>query len=153
VTAYSTKEKVVEAQAAGMTGFITKPVTKDKLERVIRGLSEGLQPKRSLDTHTAALAKNPLASLGDLAPSGEQLAANIALRWQSVSTLGRLRDPRTASEAHSLLGLLRSTAEEAALEQIALLEESAARHDWTAVDRLLPFAEEELGAARARLRT
>jgi signal transduction histidine kinase/DNA-binding response OmpR family regulator len=153
VTAYSTKEKVVEAQAAGMTGFITKPVTKDKLERVIRGLSEGLQPKRSLDTHTAALAKNPLASLGDLAPSGEQLAANIALKWQSVSTLGRLRDPRTASEAHSLLGLLRSTAEEAALEQIALLEEAAARQDWTAVDRLLPFAEEELGAARARLRT
>jgi len=103
ITAYSTKEKVVEAQAAGMTGFITKPVTKDKLERVIRGLSEGLQPKRSLDTHTAALARNPLASLGDLAPTGEQLATAIARKWQSVSTLARLRDPRTAIEAHSLL--------------------------------------------------
>ncbi len=151
VTAYSTKEKVVEAQAAGMTGFITKPVTKDKLERVIRGLSEGLQPKRSLDTHTAALAKNPLTSLSDLAPTGEQLAAIIAHKWQSVSTLARLRDPRTASEAHSLLGHLRSTAGEAALEQILLLEEAARRSDWPAVDRLLPFAEEALGAARARL--
>jgi len=38
------------------------------------------------------------------------------------------------------------------LEQITLLEEAAARSDWPAVDRLLPFAEEELGAARARLR-
>jgi signal transduction histidine kinase/CheY-like chemotaxis protein len=151
VTAYATKDKVGEAQAAGMTGFITKPVTKDKLERVIRGLSEGLQPKRSLDTHTVAAAGHPLASLGDLAPTGAQLAEKISRKWQSVAGLARLQDPRTASEAHSLLGLLRSTAEEAALEQVALLEESAARGDWSAVERLLPFAEETLGAARARL--
>ncbi|MCW5548966.1 MAG: response regulator [Opitutaceae bacterium] len=151
VTAYATKDKVGEAQAAGMTGFITKPVTKDKLERVIRGLSEGLQPKRSLDTHTVAAAGHPLASLGDLAPTGAQLAEKISRKWQSVAGLARLQDPRTASEAHSLLGLLRSTAEEAALEQVALLEEAAARGDWSAVERLLPFAEETLGAARARL--
>jgi hypothetical protein len=134
-----------------MTGFITKPVTKDKLERVIRGLSEGLQPKRSLDTHTVAAAGHPLASLGDLAPTGAQLAEKISRKWQSVAGLARLQDPRTASEAHSLLGLLRSTAEEAALEQVALLEEAAARGDWPAVERLLPYAEETLGAARARL--
>lgn len=151
VTAYSTKEKVVEAQASGMTGFITKPVTKDKLERVIRGLSEGLQPKRSLDTHTAAAQGHPLGSLGDLAPSATQLAAAIAARWQSLSALAHLQDPRTAGEAHKLLGLLRSTAEEAAQEQVLLIEEAADRGDWAAVERLLPFAQETLGAARARL--
>jgi len=151
VTAYSTKEKVVEAQASGMTGFITKPVTKEKLERVIRGLSEGLQPKRSLDTHTAAALGHPLDSLGDLAQSSAQLAATVAVQWQSVSALAQLRDPRTAGEAHKLLGLLRSTAAEAAQEQVQLIEETARRGDWAAVQRLLPFAQETIGAARARL--
>ncbi len=152
VTAYSTKEKLEEARAAGMTGFVTKPVTKEKLERVIRGLSEGLRPKRSLDTLSAVQTGHPLASLGDLAPSAEKLAGDIARNWQAVSTMARLEDPRTAGEAHALLGLLRFTAEDTAIEQIALLEQAADQSDWAAVDRLLPFAAEELEAIQTRLR-
>ncbi len=152
VTAYSTKEKLDEARAAGMTGFVTKPVTKEKLERVIRGLSEGLRPKRSLDTHTYAGAANPLASLGDIAPSAEQLAADIARKWQGVATMARLHDPRTATEAHALRGLLLQAGEETAAEQAGLLEEASDRADWGAVTRLLIFAAEEISATQSRLK-
>jgi signal transduction histidine kinase/DNA-binding NarL/FixJ family response regulator len=153
VTAYTTQEKLEEARAAGMTGFVTKPVTREKLERVIRGLSEGLRPKRSLDTHSAgALAGSPLASLGDLAPSAEQLSEGIAHKWQAVSALARLRDPRTGAEAHALRSLLLLATEEVAAEQVALLEQAADGADWPAVQRLLEFAGEEIAGSQTRLR-
>ncbi len=151
VTAYSTTEKLDEARAAGMTGFVTKPITKEKLSRVIRGLSEGLQPRRSLDINLAAAPASPLASLGDLAPSCEQLASDIAARWQSTTTLAELRDPRTPREAHALRSLLLLASEEGAAEQIALLESAAESADWSTVDKLLPFAAEEIAQTRQRL--
>ncbi len=154
VTAYTTQEKLEEARAAGMTGFVTKPVTREKLERVILGLSEGLRPKRSLDTHTAgALAGNPLASLGDLAPSADQLHDGIARKWQAVAAMAQLRDPRTGAEAHALRSLLLLAAEESAAEQVGLLEQAADAGDWATALRLLTFAGEEIALAQGRLRT
>lgn len=153
VTAYTTQEKLEEARAAGMTGFVTKPVTREKLERVILGLSEGLRPKRSLDTHTAgALAGNPLASLGDLAPSADQLSEGIARKWQAVGAMAKLRDPRTGAEAHALRSLLLLAGEENAAEQVGLLEQAADAGDWSAALRLLTFAGEEIAGAQGRLR-
>lgn len=153
VTAYTTQEKLEEARAAGMTGFVTKPVTREKLERVILGLSEGLRPKRSLDTHTAgALAGNPLASLGDLAPSAEQLREGVTRKWQAVGAMARLRDPRTGAEAHALRSLLLLAGEDTAAEQVGLLEQAADAGDWPAVLRLLTFAGEEIALAQGRLR-
>lgn len=151
VTAYSTTEKLDEARAAGMTGFVTKPVTQEKLSRVIRGLSEGLQPRRSLDINLAPPPASPLASLGDLAPSCDQLARDIAARWRNTSTMAELRDPRTAREAHALRSLLLLAAEETTAEQIALLETAAERSDWMTVDKLLPFAAEEIVQTHQRL--
>lgn len=154
VTAYTTQEKLEEARAAGMTGFVTKPVTREKLERVILGLSEGLRPKRSLDTHTAgALAGNPLASLGDLAPSADQLHEGIARKWQAVGAMAQLRDPRTGAEAHALRSLLLLAAEENAAEQVGLLEQAADAGDWATALRLLTFVGEEIALAQGRLRT
>ena len=154
VTAYTTHEKLEEARAAGMTGFVTKPVTREKLERVILGLSEGLRPKRSLDTHTAgALAGNPLASLGDLAPSSDELHEGIARKWQAVGAMAKLRDPRTGAEAHALRSLLLLAAEESAAEQVGLLEQAADAGDWATALRLLTFVGEEIALAQGRLRT
>jgi len=153
VTAYTTQEKLEEARVAGMTGFVTKPVTREKLRRVIIGLPEGPRATRSLDTTTAgALAGNPLASLGDLAPSAEQLSAGIAQKWQAVAAMARLKDPRTGNEAHALRSLLLLATEESAAEQVALLEQAADEADWSAVQRLLPFAGEEIALTQTRLR-
>lgn len=151
VTAYSTAEKLDEAKAAGMAGYVTKPVTREKLARVIRGLSEGLRPRRSLDINLVPTPLSPLASLGDLAPSCEQLASDIAAKWRSTNTLAELRDPRTPREAHALRSLLLLASEEDAAEQLALIETAAESSDWATVDRLLPFAAEEITKTRLRL--
>lgn len=152
VTAYSTQEKLEAAKAAGMTGFVTKPVTKEKLERVIRGLSEGLRPKRSLDTQVQASAGHPLSSLGDIAPTSEQLAQAIERKWREVAALARLHDPRTTSEAHALRGRLLLAAEETAAEQVSVLENLADEGDWSGVARLLPEIETLIVAGQTRLK-
>lgn len=151
VTAYSTDEKLAEARQAGMTGFVTKPVTQEKLARVIRGLSVAMQPRRSLDTNLPQQPASPLATLGDLAPSGLKLAEDIELRWRNTSTMAELRDPRTAREAHALRSLLLLAGEESAAEQIALIESAADQADWPTVDQLTPFAAEEIAQSRRRL--
>jgi signal transduction histidine kinase/DNA-binding NarL/FixJ family response regulator len=154
VTAYATAEKLAEARAVGMAGFVSKPVTREKLERAIRGLSGGRQPRRSLDAETTSAPGpvSPLASLGDLAPSPQRLAGDIAERWRAVAALSSLQDPRTGRGAHALRSLLLLAAEETAAEQLGLLERAADTGDWEAVARLRPFVAEEIAAGEARLR-
>jgi CheY-like chemotaxis protein len=151
VTAYSTGEKLEEAKTAGMAAFITKPVTREKLERLIRDLSAGINPRRSLDVNRRAAA-NPLAELGDLAPSVEKLAADIAASWQQVEALAQLRDPRTARLAHALRSLLLLAGESDAAEQLGLLESAASEQDWDTAHRLLPVLAEDIGNVRSRLK-
>jgi signal transduction histidine kinase/DNA-binding response OmpR family regulator len=155
VTAYANADKLAEARAAGMAGFVTKPLTREKLEKAIRGMSSGRQPRRSLDAETGAAAgpKSPLASLGALAPSPLQLATQLADRWRSVSALAALQDPRTGRETHSLRTLLLMAGETAAAEQAALLERAADTGDWATVRQVCPIVAEEIGASEARLRS
>jgi hypothetical protein len=65
--------------------------------------------------------------------------------------LAELRDPRTPREAHALRSLLLLASEEEAAEQIALIENAAESSDWATVDKLLPFASEEITKTRLRL--
>jgi signal transduction histidine kinase/DNA-binding response OmpR family regulator len=154
VTAYATAEKLQEAKAVGMAGFVTKPVTREKLVRAIRGLSSGRQARRSLDAETAAPAEStsPLAALGPLAPSPHQLAADIGEHWRSVAALSSLQDPRTGREAHALRGVLLVAGEQIAAEQLELLERAADAGDWDAVAELRTIVAEEIAASETRLR-
>jgi signal transduction histidine kinase/DNA-binding response OmpR family regulator len=154
VTAYSSDEKLAEARAVGMAGFVTKPVTREKLEGVIRELSGARQPRRSLDILRAEASKDQsaLATLGEVAPSPLRLAEEIADGWRSVSTLAGLRDPRTGREAHALRSLLLLAGENSAAEQLALMERAATAGDWETVQHLHPFARDAIQASEARLR-
>lgn len=154
VTAYSAGEKLQAAIDAGMAGYVTKPVTREKLEGVIRALASSMRPRRSLDTRllAATVPGSPLAALGELAPSARQLAADITARWTEVEGLTQLGDPRAERAAHGLRSLLLLASEEAAVEQIGLLEGALQQRDATGVRQLLPFAAEEINAAVVRLR-
>jgi signal transduction histidine kinase/DNA-binding response OmpR family regulator len=154
VTAYSADEKLPEAIAAGMAGYVTKPVTREKLEGVIRALASGLRPRRSLDTRMLAAATpgSPLAALGELAPSARQLAADIIARWTETEELARMGDPRAERAAHALLTLLRIAGEDTAAEQAELLEKALHQRDHAGGRELLPFVGEEVSAAVTRLR-
>jgi CheY-like chemotaxis protein len=154
VTGYASTEKLAEAKAAGMSGFITKPVTREKLERTIRSLAGGREPRRSLDAEMAPPGgKSPLASLGSLAPGPLQLAGQIAQQWQAVSALAAMQDPRTGHGAHRLRSLLLLAGEESAAEQVGLFEAAADGSDWATVQRLQSFVAEEITASESRLRS
>lgn len=150
VTAYTLGEKFDAARAAGMAGFVTKPVTREKLEQLIRGLAGGLSPRRSLDIQRPPAG--PLAELGDLAPSLSKISSDVGLRWLEVETQARLHDPRTARTAHALRSLLLLAGEEAAAEQAGLVESAAAEENWAVVTQLVGLLGGEIAAVRARLK-
>lgn len=154
VTAYATSEKLAEAKAVGMAGFVTKPITREKLERIIMGLAGNRQPRRSLDAETPVPAGPlaALASLGDLAPSPLRLAEEITEKWRGVAALAAMRDPRTGREAHALRSLLLMAGEQAAAEQLGLLEHAADAGNWDDVQRLEPHVGAEITAGQGRLR-
>ena len=152
VTAYSSPEKIAAAKAAGMAGFVTKPVTLEKLEHLIRGLSGNLSPRRSLDVARSPFTASVLAGLGDLAPPVEKLAADLAAGWQQTEAMANLHDPRTGRSAHALRSLLLLAGEEDTSEQVGLLEAAADDSDWETVQRLLPFLSGEIAAAHGRLK-
>ncbi len=151
VTAYSSAEKMAAARAAGMTGFVTKPVTREKLEQLIRNLDTGPQPRPSLDITRHAGAHPALALLGELAPTLQKLSADLAAGWQQTEAQARLRDPRTGRAAHGLRSLLLLAGEADLAEQFGLLETAATAGAWETADRLLPFLANEIGLARNRL--
>jgi len=152
VTAYASSEKLDAARAAGMAGFVTKPVTREKLEQLIRNLASGMNPRRSLDVTRMPAAVSPLAELGDLAPSVEQLSADIETGWNQTEAMARLHDPRTGRAAHGLRSLVLLAGEGDTAEQLGLLEDAADRDDWPTVGQLLPFLIEEIGGVRDRLK-
>ena len=151
VTAYSSSEKMDAARAAGMAGFVTKPVTREKLEQLIRNLDTGLSPRRSLDLTRMPAANPALALLGELAPTMERLGADLANGWQQTEAQARLHDPRSGRSAHALRSLLLLAGEADLAEQFGLLEAAAGAGDWVTAEQLLPFLGEELVAARTRL--
>ena len=151
VTAYSSGEKQAAARAAGMAGFLTKPVTREKLEQLIRSIDTGPRPRAALDL-TAPQGSGPdLRLLGELAPTLSQLAAELGTSWENTATQARLHDPRTARAAHALRSLLLLAGDSDLSEQFGLLERAAEESDWETVERLLPFLDGEVGELRARL--
>jgi signal transduction histidine kinase/DNA-binding response OmpR family regulator len=150
VTAYSSTEKLAAARAAGMAGFVTKPITREKLEQLIRHLDTGPQPRPPADVGRAATPP-ALALLGDLAPTLEKLAADLAAGWQQTEAQARLHDPRAGRSAHALRSLLLLSGENDLAEQFGLLENAANSGDWESSSRLLPFLADEMRAVRERL--
>jgi len=149
VTAYSSAEKMAAATAAGMAGFVTKPVTREKLEQLIHSLDTG--PRLALEIARPPAVPPALAVLGDLAPTLAKLAADLDAGWRQAEAQSRLRDPRAGRAAHALRSLLLLAGESDLSEQFGLLENAASEGDWPTVDRLVAFLAEEIAAARARL--
>lgn len=152
VTAYTAGEKFDAARAAGMAGFLTKPVTREKLEHLIRRLAEGLNPRAPVDIQRPAPSEPTFAQLGNLGPSMEKLAIDIVMRWADAKAQAELRDPRTSRTAHALRSLLLLAGEADVAEQLGLLETNAAEGDWDTVEQLLPFLSEEIASVRDRLK-
>ncbi|MBI5767571.1 MAG: response regulator [Verrucomicrobia bacterium] len=122
VTAYSTKERRDECLNAGMSGFISKPITLEKLRTTLAGWGEKNLARISLETsrlpQPAWLPHRPR----EIAETWQQLQATIA------------HDAKRAADlAHRLNNLCRAHRLIDAAEQFELLEGALERGEPTGV--------------------
>ena len=109
VTAYSTRERRDECLAAGMAGFISKPITLEKLRATLASWGEGQLTTISLEASSRIIrpAVRPAAV--------EEL-------WQEVQRLMPNEAKRAADAAHRLNNLCRAHGLIDVAEQLELLE-------------------------------
>ena len=120
VTAYSTRERKEECLAAGMAGFISKPITLDKLRATLSGWGERQLTTISLETS------------GRVFRPVERPAA-IELRWSELKELIPIDGKHAADLAHRLNNLCRVNQQIDLAEQLELLEGALERGEPTAI--------------------
>jgi len=131
VTAYSTPEKIAEAKAAGITGYVVKPVSLRKIESAITSSTPVVQIHRTLTP-----SKHGRCDFSDLARlnDGRQLIAEYGAglpgAWNKISIMldsDPMQSDKVARESHAFRSRLLAVRAEEAAEQVALLEEAARR--------------------------
>jgi signal transduction histidine kinase/CheY-like chemotaxis protein len=143
VTAYSTPEKIQQGREAGIAGFVTKPVSRKKLEAAILGIAPRARMRQSLDVEEGeACDFTPLLRI----PNGKQLVAQYAAElpeaWERLATDLQSTDWQSRAESlsrqvHAFRSRLLAVRASVAAEQVSLLEEAVRnkqRHD---VERLV----------------
>jgi signal transduction histidine kinase/CheY-like chemotaxis protein len=108
VTAYSTRERREECMAAGMAGFISKPITLEKLRATLAGWGEKNLARLSLEVSRPSPPSQPPAAIG----SG----------WEELKRTAATDPKKAADLAHRLNNLCRSFYFPELAEQLELLE-------------------------------
>jgi signal transduction histidine kinase/CheY-like chemotaxis protein len=156
VTAYSTPEKIAEARAAGISGFVTKPISRPKLEAAILSLGAQFQPGRSLDVVRSKVECDfsSLLRLNDGSRVLAEYADALLPTWNgTISLLDR--DPEEASRAvHAFRSRILAVHANVLNEQLALLEDAVRAGRHAEVRRLVDLTgamvDDIATAARAR---
>ena len=157
VTAYSTPEKMAEAKAAGISGFVTKPISRRKLETAILGIGSQFQTRGALDVARSKVECDFTLILR--LESGSRILSEYAEAlpgaWQgTVSLLDR--DAEEAARAvHAFRSRILAVHANALSEQLGVLEEAVRAGQHSEVRRLVDLAgamvDEIAAAARARV--
>ncbi|MCX6952928.1 MAG: response regulator [Verrucomicrobia bacterium] len=129
VTAYSTRERRDECLAAGMSGFISKPITLEKLRATLFSWGDRQLTKISLE-----------ASVRPIKPT--RRSAEIEDGWAELKQIAATDAKQAAGQAHRLNNLCRSLHQIDIAEQLELLEGALERGEPTgqlvaAIERLL----------------
>jgi len=133
VTAYSTPEKIAEAKAAGITGYVVKPVSLRKIESAIMSSTPVVQiHKTHTPTNPGHCDFSTLMSLSN----GRQLIAEygpgLISSWNAILKLIEI-DPfpgdDVARASHALRSRLFAVNAEDVAEQVEVLEAAARRGD------------------------
>lgn len=127
VTAHSTPGVMEEARQAGVSGFVSKPVTRRKLEAAILGIGGLVSVRRPADALRKANADfSPLLQLDN----GRQMllgyADTLAVAWEElVERVARLPDPTAkAKEIHAFRSRILVVHASDLAEQLVLLEDA-----------------------------
>jgi signal transduction histidine kinase/ActR/RegA family two-component response regulator len=160
VTAYSTKEKVAEAKAAGITGFVAKPISRRKLEAAILGVGEVDRSSRPIEVVAASNGDWDFGALLRL-PDGRQALAEfgegLGSAWERVESLVARLGPGVdegpaAKAVHSFRGRVLAVEAHGLVEQLASLEQavrsrSASPEDLSRLCRVIGPLVQQLAAA------
>lgn len=160
VTAYSTPEKMQQAKEAGISGFVTKPVSKQKLEAAIEGLGP-IAPMRQASGPEPVVACD-FSSLLRI-QNGRQLLAQYAeelpLAWEELARAASgaetgERALHLSRAVHAFRSRVLAVHAIEVAEQLALLENAVRDAQHEDVRRLLavvgPMIADIAAAARDR---
>ncbi|MFT3780731.1 MAG: response regulator [Nibricoccus sp.] len=127
VTAYSTREKEEECVAAGMGGFISKPITVEKLEAAIQGWAAkhrtGAKPVVSAYEPSVAVSVQQLSRLGPLEVILPDFIQKIENEWANIDRMLEDREcTPAANAAHKLISATLLVEANVLSDQLRLLE-------------------------------
>ncbi len=127
VTAYSTKEKEDECLRAGMAGFISKPITVEKIEAALQkwadGRPSGSRPMFEQLEVGPTVSVDQLARLGPLEIILPDFARKIQNEWALIDRMLEDREcTPAANAAHKLVSAMLLVEADAASDQLRLLE-------------------------------
>ena len=133
VTAYSTPEKIAEAKAAGITGYVVKPVSLRKIESAIMSSTPVVQiHKTHAPSNLGRCDFSVLLRLNNGKKLISEYGPGLKKAWNEISKLIEI-DPFPGNEvvrtSHALRSRLFAVFAEDVAEQVALLEEAARRGD------------------------
>ena len=129
VTAYSTKEKEEECLRAGMAGFISKPITVEKLEAALQNWADGRRAGAKpiidgaeIDT---SVSVEQLGKLGPLEIILPDFTKKIQSEWALIDRMLEDREcTPAANAAHKLISAMLLVEADVASDQLRLLERS-----------------------------
>ena len=127
VTAYSTKEKEDECLRAGMAGFISKPITVEKLEAALQKWADGRPSlaKAMVEQEEVGtpISVQQLAKLGPLEAILPDFAKKIQDEWAQIDRMLEDREcTPAANAAHKLVSAMLLVEADVASDQLRLLE-------------------------------
>jgi signal transduction histidine kinase/FixJ family two-component response regulator len=149
VTAYSTPEKIAEAKAAGITGYVVKPVSLRKIESAITSSPPVVR------IHTAHAPESEahcdfsmLMRLDNGRALLTEYGTGLSGAWNNIAALLG-KDPfegeKTARESHAFRSRLLAVHAEEVAEQVGLFEEAARRGDREVCQQLAEIICEMVG--------
>jgi signal transduction histidine kinase/FixJ family two-component response regulator/outer membrane protein assembly factor BamB len=149
VTAYSTPEKIAEAKAAGITGYVVKPISLRKIESAITSSPPVV---RIHSTHTPESQAHCDFSMLMRLDNGKALiaeyGADLSEAWNGVAALLG-NDPfdgeKTARASHAFRSRLLAVLAEEVAEQVGLFEEAARRGDREICQQLAEVIDDMVG--------
>lgn len=162
VTAYCTADDRKLCLEAGMDAFLGKPLTPEKLRRVLIGAGDKMVGSNSVevaaDTTGPKLDTTLLEYLADGTPGGVAAQAQRFLgeladaHNELMATISRGNYPAVADAAHRLLGQARMVGAAELMEAALELEKAARKPDVLAVSTALPRIGREVAALMAAIR-
>jgi CheY-like chemotaxis protein len=156
ITAYSTKEKQEECLRAGMAGFISKPITLEKLDAALKGWGADRVSRLSFDREapTAAVSLEQLGRLGPLEFILPDFTKKLQSDWVLISQLITANPVQAANAAHKLVSATLLIEAQNLSEQLRLFEDLLRKPGTPAeIEKLREICAEEVEAVVRSLRS